>query len=219
MLTQYHRQICQQALESVFSPNVLEIIIQANISQDHIRGQIGHPEFHFDASAFEAGNAYLEEQRQIILDNLSSRADPTPAWQAFGRLTHAVQDFYAHSNYLALWAARFPKSELPAPPQVDALNPEISNHPEIRSGNTYLWDWLAFVPGLYNLALRILPADSHTHMNLDHPNRGWLFPYAIEAAVQRTRHEFELIAARIQIALGEGALSVFTDGRGTKIIE
>ena len=219
MLTQYHEQICQRALSSVFSPGALEIIIEANISQDKLRGQIGHPEFHFDDNAFEAGHAYIEEQQQIVLDILNSGDNPSPAWQAFGRLTHAAQDYYAHSNYLHLWAVQFPEGELPPPPQVEALIPEISNQTEIRSGRIYFWEVLAFIPALRPLTRKILPHDSHANMNLDYPERGPLFPYTIEAAVKRTKHEFELLAARIRDELGENALIGFTDCRVTQTIE
>ena len=48
------------------------------------------------------------------------RSDPRQAWQAFGRLTHTAQDFYAHSNYVALWRERNPAAP---PDQIDALLP------------------------------------------------------------------------------------------------
>lgn len=191
MLQSYHRQICQQALESFFGPRALEAIIAANLGQDALRNQFGHPEYHFDDNAFQAGNDYIASQRRIVLDTLQSGADAALAWQAFGRLTHTAQDFYAHSNYIRLWANSYPAGELPEPAQVGALVPEILRHPQLQSGKVYLWDWLAFIPGLYSLACRLLPEDSHTHMNLDHPGRGPLFPYALAAAVKRTRSEYE----------------------------
>ena len=211
MLKSYHIEICQRTLESTFSPGALDAIIAANLAQDGLRGQMGHPEFHFDSNAFEASYAYMEEQRQIVLEFLKSRGDITPAWEAFGRLTHTAQDFYAHSNYAQLWVQHavdaHPKGDLPDPTQVGAMDPEILHHSELHSGNIYFWDWLAFVPGFYSLALRLTPKDSHTHMNLDHPNRGTLFPYAIEAAVQRTVFEYE----RIVDGLNATDLARFTD--------
>ena len=210
MLQQYHIEICQRALTERFSPRTLGIVIEANLGQDKLQGQFGHPEFHFDHNAFDAGYAYIERQRCIILDSLGdSKVDV--AWQAFGRLIHTAQDFYAHSNYLSLWADSFPKGKLPAPSQVAALDAKFLNHPQLASGKIYLWDWLAFVPGLHDLAMRILPKDSHGYMNLDHPGRGALFPYVFEAAVQRTVHEFETISSIIQQKLGDRFLSLFLD--------
>ncbi|MBC8507026.1 MAG: hypothetical protein ISR58_09465 [Anaerolineales bacterium] len=211
MLSQYHRDICQRALESKFSSRALEIIIKANIAQDNLHGLVGHHEYHFDDNAFEAGYAYLEEQRNIILAVLSDGGNIVPARKAFGRLTHAVQDFYAHCNYLELWAQSFAEDELPPPHQVDALNQTIINHPDLRSGRIYFREVLAFIPFLRPFTRRILPADSHANMNIDYPERGAFFPYAIEAAVKRTLHEFELLSERI-LEIGDHiALKRFTD--------
>jgi hypothetical protein len=211
MDTQYHIEICRRALQDLFSTRALKSIITANLGQDKLRGQFGHPEFHFDHNAFNASYAYMEEQRCIILNTLSKDDEPAPSWYAFGRLVHTWQDFYAHSNYLSLWADSFPEGRIPDPFEVDALNPNILNHPQLKSGKIYLWDYLAYVPGLHKLAMWILPKDSHGHMNLDHPERGQLFPYAVEAAIQRTIHEFELISSRIKVEIGENNLQRFTD--------
>jgi hypothetical protein len=167
---------------------------------------VKHPHFHFDANAFEASYAYIEEQRQIVLDTLKSERELTSAWKAFGRLTHSVQDFYAHTNYAQLWVDAHPNGSEPSSSQIEVLNPKVLQHPELHSGNVYFWDWLVFVPGFYNLAYRLTPEDSHTHMNLDHPGRGPLFPYAFEAAVKRTVYEYEQIAEK----LDESELTLFT---------
>ena len=212
MEAEYHIQICQRALEHRFSARALEIVVNANLGQDELRGQFGHPEFHFDGNAFDESYAYMDKQRDIILSNLSEEGESTlPTWEAFGRLIHTAQDFYAHSNYLQLWADSYPKGEIPPLSEVDGLIPIILNHPELITGELYLWDYLAYVPGLYRLAMRILPEDSHGHMNLDHPERGPLFPHAVEAAVQRTIHEFDLITSHIQKNLGGTAVQRFTD--------
>lgn len=200
MLKPYHIEICQRALGKIFSPRALDVIIAANVGQDGLRGLIGHPEFHFDSNAFEASYAYMEEQRLIVLEILKSRGEITLAWEAFGRLTHTAQDFYAHSNYVQLWVNAHPKGDMPSPTQVGALDPKILQHPDLHSGNVYFWDWLAFVPGFYALALRLTPEDSHTHMNLDSPKQGSLFPYAFEAAIQRTVFEYEQITDKFDAA-------------------
>ena len=224
MLREYHIQICQRALGNTFSARALEVIIAATVGQDHIRYQFKHPHFHFDTNAFEAGDAYIEKQRQIVLETLKpcegsdnsirqknpttfGRFDISPVWEAFGRLTHSVQDFYAHTNYVQLWVESQPNEDVPPPSQIGALDPKILQHPKLHSGTVYLWDWLAFVPGFYALAYRLTPEDSHTHMNLDHPRRGPLFPYAFTAAVKRTTYEFEQIATK----LGETRRALLTN--------
>jgi len=61
---------------------------------------------------------------------------------------------------------------------------------ELRSGNVYYpLDFLSFIPFLKDWALQRLPRDSHAWMNLDSPERGPLFLYAIKSAIKRTRHE------------------------------
>ena len=67
MLKSYHRAITIQALSEYFSPQALEVIITANLGQDHwLRGQIGHPEYHFDQNAFAESWEYLERNRALV---------------------------------------------------------------------------------------------------------------------------------------------------------
>lgn len=198
MLKAYHIEICKRALKDTISPAALNIIIAANLAQDGLRGLVGHPEYHFDNNAIEAGCAYIEVQRQIIWDTMNTLSEIKFAWEAFGRLTHAAQDFYAHSNYISLWIRAHHKTELPPPEKVKALQYEILNHPDLCSGKVYLWDWLAFVPGMHGLAQRLLPFNSHTHINLNSPKQGSMFPYAFEAALKRTIIENEQITREFE---------------------
>ncbi len=211
MLAEYHIEICQRALEGKFSVRALETIMDANTAQDNLGGQIGHPEYHFDDNAFEEGYAYLEEQREIIMTIFSEEGNIEHAWKAFGRLTHAAQDFYSHSNYLELWAQSFPKDEILPADQVNALDQDTLNHPDLRSGRIYFPEVLAFIPSLRPLTRRILPADSHANMNLDYPERGNFFPYAIEAAVKRTLYEYEQLSESILETADQEALDWFSD--------
>jgi hypothetical protein len=48
-------------------------------------------------------------------------------------------------------------------------------------------------------------------MNLDTPDSGPLFPYSLEAAVQRTVAEFERTLAAIGEERGEAAMRAFVD--------
>ncbi len=126
MLIQYHKSITRRALSEHFSPHALDAILAANIKQDDLlTGQIGHDEYHFDNNAIAESDRYLEEQRVLTItalqyDNLSA------AWAAFGRLIHTAQDFYAHSNYVDLWLARF-DGQAPLPPsEIAPLMDELS---------------------------------------------------------------------------------------------
>jgi len=192
MLTIYHRAITTQALGEYFSPPALEAVISANLGQDHwLRGQIGHPEYHFDQNAFAESWAYLERNRAFIRPALEA-GDALAAQQALGRLTHAAQDFYAHSNYITLWLSRTLQGKWPLPEELDPFDGDLLKGPDLRSGKVYLpLELLAWIPGLSRLIVPLLPRDSHAWMNLDMPARGPKFAYAFAAAIRRTRYEYE----------------------------
>jgi hypothetical protein len=191
MLLSYHRAITQEALQDVFSPQALEAVITANLGQDHwLRGQIGHDEYHFDQNAFRKSLEYMESNRSLIRPALESEDIPS-AQKAFGRLTHAGQDFYAHSNYVSLWLGRLPEGKWPPPVEIEPLDQELVASPRLRSGRLYYpLEVLSFIPVLKKSVLPLLPRDSHAWMNLDSPERGPLFEYAFAAAVKRTRYEY-----------------------------
>ena len=201
MLTQYHIEIMLASLGDRFSARAMSTITHANINQDRIAGQFGHDEFHFDNNAFEKSYAYIEEQRALVVSSLRS-GDADSAWKAFGRMTHTAQDFYAHSNYITLWLDRFAHSPRggaeregqtpPPPPEVDPMDPGLINSPDLRSGKVYFpFELLYFFRSTRALSLRILPKDSHAWMNLDTPEQGIKFDYAMQAAIKRTVIEFD----------------------------
>ncbi len=178
------------ALDDVFSPRALEKMIEANLRQDRVRGQIGHDEYHFDNNAFDQSTAYIKEQRALTVSSLGATDAPS-AWAAFGRLTHTAQDFYAHSNYVDLWLSLQPDGAIPTPSEVSALDPDLINSPALRSGKVYLLELLTLIPPLKPIVMPLLPRDSHGWMNIDSPERGPNFKYVFQAAVKRTEIEFE----------------------------
>lgn len=209
MIRIYHRQITQSALENFFTPDILEQIIIANLNQDKLNYQVGHPHFHFDDSAFTAATQYLENLRKTILNGLRSSANGLAAWQAFGRLTHAAQDFYAHSNYVSLWLQEQPSpSVLPA--AIPPLDAKIINSGKLRSGHIYhLHETFGLFPLIGRWVKYTIPIDSHTWMNLDTPERSPLFEFAYSAAMKRTIHEYKLIVQQIGQEISPNAISIF----------
>jgi hypothetical protein len=191
MLTQYHIEIMVAALGEQFSPQALSTITYANIHQDRLQGQVGHDEFHFDNNAFEKTYAYIEEQRGMVVAALQAKV-AKPAWAAFGRFLHTVQDFYAHSNYITLWVNRFDGKPLPPPAEIDAMDPSLIQGPDLRSGKVYYpFELLYFIRKTRAFSLRYLPKDSHAWMNLDSPEQGFKFDYAMQAAIKRTVIEYD----------------------------
>ena len=191
MLSKYHVEIILTSLGDRFSAHALSEIIQANVNQDRLSALIGHDEFHFDNNAFEKSYTYIESQRALVSSSLKGN-DATSAWQAFGRFLHAAQDFYAHSNYVTLWLDRFAGQSLPPPPEIDPTDPSLIDSPDLRSGKIYLpMEALYLFKSLRPFTKSILPYDSHAWMNLDSPEQGFKFDYAMHAAIKRTVIEFE----------------------------
>ena len=191
MLTQYHIEIMLASLGNRFSPRAMSVITYANLNQDRLAGQFGHDEFHFDNNAFEKTYAYIEEQRALVVSSLKM-GDAKSAWEAFGRFLHSVQDFYAHSNYITLWVNLFDGNPLPPSSEIDPMDPSLIHSLDLRSGKTYYpFELLYFVKKLRPYALPYLPRDSHAWMNLDSPEQGFKFDYAMHAAIKRTVIEFE----------------------------
>lgn len=190
MKAQYHRSITTQALQSHVSARALQAIMRANLQQDGLRYQFGHDHFHFDSNMFHSSYAYMEEQRAFVRDFLQ-RGDVPSAWIAFGKLTHSVQDFYAHSNYIPLWLDHFAGSTPPPPPEVDPVSPSILQHPGLRSGKLYYpFEALTFLPIIGRVFVPFMPDDSHAKMNHDGPDNSPLWDYIFHAAVKRTAFEF-----------------------------
>jgi hypothetical protein len=195
MKQRYHVDITSEALRERVTAHALQVIISANIGQDGLDGQLRHPEFHFDNNGLAEGQAYLDRQRDLLLQNLKDGYSRR-ARQAFGRLTHTAQDFYAHSNYIGLWLLRQPSEPVPQPEDIDPLNPAVLSDPGLRSGRIYYpWEALSFIPFLAPLVRRLLPRDAHAWMNLDGPERGPRFAFARIAALRRTIYEFQLLAS------------------------
>ena len=190
MKKQYHREITSQALGLFFHPGALNEIITANLEQDALRYQVAHDHFHYDSNSFTSGDAYCEEQRRLTLTAVQGGM-ASEARQAFGRLTHTVQDLYAHSNYVALWREENPG----IPPEgVDPESALVLQHTHLHSGKLYYpLEALSFIPALNSLVLHLLPRDSHAWMNLDDPGRPG-FDFAFAAARKRTRSEYERLA-------------------------
>lgn len=203
----YHRQVLAEAVGGQVSARALAAMSAANVGQDSLRGLL-HYAWHFDDSLFAEGLACMEQWRA----EAAAATDPAAAWAAFGRLTHAAQDFYSHSNYVALWRAQFAAEAAPPVAAIDGLDPALLKDRRLVSGRVYLpWEALTFVPALRGLAKRLLPRDAHAWMNLDRPETGPLFPYSLEAARQRTRAEFDRTLAAIGEAQGEDAMRAFCD--------
>lgn len=92
-----HDELTVRALRDVFSPDALEIIVDANRSMD---GPISglDPLNHFDNGEIEGSIVRMKER----YDAIRLTRDPKEALELFGKIVHAAQDFIAHSNYVEI---------------------------------------------------------------------------------------------------------------------
>lgn len=189
MKPEYHRRITTQALVGLVSATALDAIISANLGQDALRYQLGHDHYHYDNNSFTAADAYIQAQR-LATTRALSQSSASLAWQAFGRLTHTAQDFYAHTNYVTLWRERHPGSPTD---EIPSLPADLLAGAPLHSGRLYYpLELLSFLPILGADIARLFPHDSHARMNKDDPSRPD-FDLAYTAAVKRTVSEFQLL--------------------------
>jgi hypothetical protein len=190
---QYHREITTRALGAYFHPEALETVISANLEQDALRYQIRHDHFHYDNNSFAAGDAYCYDLRHLIINALSSNAGQA-ARESLGRLSHTVQDFYAHSNYVALWREANPDSSAD---EIDPEENELLRDTRLHSGKLYYpLEALSFLSAFKSYVIPLLPRDSHAWMNIDDPSRSG-FDYAFAAAVMRTNAEYLQLTSQL----------------------
>ena len=91
------------------------------------------------------------------------------------------------------------------------MDEALIEHPDLITGQVYFGEAVMFlIPLLTDWIMKRLPRDAHAWMNLDYPERGPLFPYAIEAARQRTIYEYDLLAEHIKQEIGADAWARFT---------
>lgn len=193
----HHRDITEQALRPHFSPEALEMVVRANLGQDAPQYQFIHDHFHYDNNAFAAGDAYLAEQARIVIETLQTPGGIiAPARAAFGRLTHTVQDFYAHSNYIELWRELHPGA---GPDSIHPYLSKLTRDPRLKSGRIYPpLEYFSYIPAFKPLVTPLLPRDSHAWMNKDDPTRPG-FDFARAAAVKRTALELEDVRRKLSV--------------------
>jgi hypothetical protein len=212
MEARFHVQLLTETVGDYFDPPALQQIIAANLGQDALRYQLGaFPHYHFDGNEIAKSLAYVEQEHEKLV-TLASTDNPGAAQRAaFGRLTHAVHDFYAHSNYVDLWLDANGGLAGSTAEQINGLDATLLNHPQLRTGTFNLWfDLLYYIPHFRSTLRKIyLRPNSHEAMNLDSPTQGPKFQYAMIAAQQRTLHEYHRAADALAAHGGEEALHHF----------
>lgn len=191
MKTKHHISITKQAIADKFSDEALAVILKANVGQDALRYQFGHDHYHYDNGQFAKSDAYVQRLRKECVRFVVG-GDLLEAWRSFGKLSHAAQDFYAHSNYIEL--IRNTKDELVEIPPRDT---DGALPPGIISGKVYYpFEAITFIPGIPQVVNTWFPADSHARLNKDDPEREH-FEDAFRLAVSATLTELGKITQQL----------------------
>ncbi len=177
----YHAAMTEQACpEDPTIKDNLSVIVAANVATDLDQFDSA---LHFDNCAFPPGAQRVADLWQLIESN-SIEQNP---YVLFGTMTHTVQDFYAHSNWVELHA-----NEEPIP----IWDLSVQSLPTQIVSGTFFLDWPKMCgPG----------APTHAELNKDSPesqegaklvnsgpNAGkTLFDLAFAAALQATKIQFE----------------------------
>ncbi|MCB9152794.1 MAG: hypothetical protein H6649_01905 [Caldilineae bacterium] len=210
MQARYHVQITRAAVGDRFTRADFRRIVRANLSQDRLPNLVFHPELHFDGGALRDAQAYISQQRRLAVRQLLAHSDRAGALDAFGRLTHTRQDFYAHSNWAALWTAQQGGPDLAEPEEIPICSDPLTT-PGLRLGNASAIHYLACRVPVYGRwhVRHLVPPDDHETMNLDHPGRGPLFPFAVAAATKHTAVELETLLRMLARDGGTAARELF----------
>jgi flagellar hook capping protein FlgD len=218
-----------------FSDRAIQQICDANEATDGIlngSAALYHPERHFTNERFPAASQRLMDIKQQILDALrAQRPDGPHARELFGTAIHAVQDFYAHSNWVELGNTGFNnalgRSVMPAANADDHPCPTNHNPLGPNGGGTLTSGYYLNKCGC---DLSLVPAGKCLHgtyfsgffsnacrpfcdgINKDRPEEDG-YTAAHSAAADATADYLEQILS--QIRGNDKAVAAFLDVRGT----
>jgi hypothetical protein len=183
-----------------------EWLMAAQWRQDIIRQNVN--EAHFDNCAFQAGAAYVSSQLEEATRSASALSRSRTAAErgdhladgllAMGRALHAIQDFYAHSNFVELVDASEPTDRsLAAVSRPSVWTPEgtrtildLAKAQRLYSG--------AWPLGKYSCPSKTLPTHGQLSKDSSKTERGKQKPH--HAAWGPDLHEVALAFARLSSA-------------------
>jgi hypothetical protein len=223
MQSRYHIEMTRNSLGSFFAERTLLQIARANVGQDSLSSFLGQESRRHVCNCTVAESlAYIEEEHAQIAqlaDNGGNRNGGAVVYRqraALGRLLHTVQDFYAHTNYVALWVAEHARRR-----SVDAALVELFHHDGmdaaiLENSSLQVAQWSTWREPFYYVPIlgRVmrqwsLPASSHEAIHLDSPRRGVYFYLAVALARKRTVAEYGRAVQRIRDAGGHQAVARF----------
>jgi hypothetical protein len=221
MILAVHERIVREALGDALGPRSLRLVMRANRRSD--LHQLA-PEYHFDSAPDARTLCDLWQRglhtwlmRTTILSGLSMAAGSPSARLAgyhdalanFGRATHALADFYSHTNWIELATSKG-ETPVPAPLLGDTCDPQALPS-GLQSG------YFSLRHGLNGCPRGGPPpgfAYCHSGLNKDAPNRGHgaerptpggptYHEIAVQLAVASTRAAWEPLAEAIRETGGD----------------
>lgn len=161
-----HRAITKEALKSVMSESCLDIVLTSNSGQDD--GDSEHvTKYHFDENTICEGSEQLDIWIKKIKENKQNK---NLQMKLLGKMLHAIQDFYSHSNYLEKTIERKKlNSENVLPPvELNKKNCQNLRDRKYFTANNHNADWLSYLKGPRLIPIKHLEdARSHLYWNKD----------------------------------------------------
>jgi hypothetical protein len=222
MILSVHERILREALGDLLASPSLRAVIRANRRSDF--HQLA-PHYHFDSAPDPRALCHLWQRglhtwlsRAVELsaprDATALRlVDRSGALAAFGRATHALADFYSHTNWLELAVAR---GEVPQPA------PLLEDHCDFERLSAALQSgYFSLRYGMSGCPRSGPPpgfAYCHAQLNKDAPTRGHgaerpapggptYHEMAVQLAIDSTRAAWETLCYRIEVAHADITLS------------
>jgi hypothetical protein len=98
----FDKEVHLDITSSVLRARMYDAAAIAGISEGNLltdKDEFHHSPAHFDSEKFAAGSARLNEKLAKALAHLAA-CERDKALEEIGRCLHAIQDFFAHSNYI-----------------------------------------------------------------------------------------------------------------------
>lgn len=117
MIGKYHRSITTEALNSQLNQSEVNLVCDSNVDSDSLfskkQGESDGYNVtaqHFNKTDLSNCEEFLQDAKDVTVDDFTKAANSTTdeekeknytkAFYDFGRVTHCVQDFYSHTNWI-----------------------------------------------------------------------------------------------------------------------
>ncbi len=225
-----NHQAMTNAAFSFLNSSVLSTIVAQHAVQDKSGNNGDIPQYHFDGSYFNEGATTINSRYSTILNNANpSSFNSNTVAVEFGKLNHAVEDFYAHSNWvedgqtmlvdsgLGMWNTLAPYSVVHGVMMVEGedLHPVVSPYGTATFTRSSHVVKVSFTGGATfagvisgSWALEKIPDSvevTHDYLNKDNSTKAFFQP-AYDLGFKQSQHEFARLGALIKSRYGDAGV-------------